>query len=69
MPARTTDVHTGKNKQFIYLFVMPGNPFGCFINLPCSLKSEKRNKEWQKDFVMASEIYCSKGRKISNFTE
>lgn len=50
----------------VYLFVMPGGPFGYFISLPCSLKSEKRNEEWQKDFVIASEIYCSKESKTSH---
>lgn len=54
----------GKNERLVYLFVMPGGPFGRFISLPCFFESEKRS-----DGVMAKAIYCSKGSEFSNFTE
>lgn len=64
MWARTTAMCTGKDKQFIYWFVMIGGPLGCFISFAYSFKSEKRSEEWQKDLVMFSKTHCAERRAI-----
>lgn len=62
-------IYAHRKEHAVHLFICHARrPLQIFYH-PSLLLSEKRNEEWQKYFVMISEIYCSKGREICNFTE